>query len=348
MTTSDKFKLFILKIGLKLISHIPMLILRPTSYTASILLSYLLKRERKIALAQIRFALDATNPSKIFKLSLYSSILTTIEILKLKNSISKNPTINKLEKTYPFNGIEVEGSLILKEVIDLKKGGVCLTGHYGNFELMAAYFSLMGHPMTVVARKANSPVIQEILSNIRSSYGIQVLWRDEPNTARDLIKAIKKNSYICALIDQDTALEGLFSPFFGLEATHPSAPASIAVKFNKPILFWSIRREKNHTHTIKIRRINWEEKYAPHNAQTNPEEITPEKYPDQYTAETYTAERYIIDTYAKLLEETIKNDPTQWVWWHRRWRRRPNIDYQKEPEKLLSSSAYVELIRLSK
>ncbi len=51
---------------------------------------------------------------------------------------------------------------------------------------------------------------------------------------------------------------------------------------------------------------------------------------------------YILSSYGTFLETYIKKDPTQWVWWHRRWRRRPDINYNENPELLRSTREYLE------
>ena len=56
-------------------------------------------------------------------------------------------------------------------------------------------------------------------------------------------------------------------------------------------------------------------------------------------------ERYILSKYGEILEKHINEDPTQWVWWHRRWRRRPGINYEKNPELLISTNDYIEWIK---
>jgi Kdo2-lipid IVA lauroyltransferase/acyltransferase len=283
---------------------------------ASIILSRILKRERRIAFAQISFALPESNPEQIFKDSLYSAIMTSIEGFRIRELLA-SPRLT----SDPHPARVSAGNLdILDEVKMNDTGAVCLTGHYGNFELMAAYFSLQGYPMTVIARKANDPVFQRVISDIRNDYGLEMLWREDPDTARKLIQAIRNKRYICALIDQDTSLENHFTEFFGLEAAHPISPIKLAVRFKKPVLFWSIHRDTQLRHHIHLSRIRWEELEAKHQ------------------------EEFILESYSKLLEQEIRKNPGQWVWWHRRWRRRPGIDYSATPDKLVSTSEYISWI----
>jgi KDO2-lipid IV(A) lauroyltransferase len=245
--------------------------------------------------------------------------MTALEGFRIRKLLAYTQTGNKKKTTKPSVDFKVNGLDILDSISRRGDAAVCLTAHIGNFELMAAFFSVRGYPMTVIARKANSPVIQKLLSKIRTGYGLQMLWREDADTSRLLIRAIKDKRYICALIDQDIALENGFTPFFGLEAAHPISPVRIAVRFKKPVLFWNTFRKSCSEHHISVSQIHWEDKDNP--------------------------EQYILSEYARLTELKIRENPGQWVWWHRRWRRRPGTDYEKEPHKLVSSKDYIEWMR---
>lgn len=50
---------------------------------------------------------------------------------------------------------------------------------------------------------------------------------------------------------------------------------------------------------------------------------------------------FVLKEYNSLVEELIREYPSQWFWWHRRWRRRPGIDYEKTPQALRGSTEYL-------
>ena len=41
------------------------------------------------------------------------------------------------------------------------------------------------------------------------------------------------------------------------------------------------------------------------------------------------------------LERLIEQYPEQWLWWHRRWRRRQGIDYRRNPKLVPDHNAYL-------
>jgi lauroyl/myristoyl acyltransferase len=320
----EKCKIFLMLACIRMIQSFPWVILRYLARFLSTILAIILKREKNIAYTQINYALPGLAPHQIFRSSLESALLTGFEGFRIKEILG-NPVPDEMNNIKPVSGqVNAFGLEDLYPVINDRKGAVCLTGHLGNFELMAAFFSLQGFPMTVIARKANNPAFQKIITEIREGYGLEILWRENPETSKLLMRAIRNNRYICALIDQDTALENAFCPFFNLEAAHPVSPVKIAVRFKKPVLFCSIRRNNNHSHELHISRIHWE------------------KIPED------SIEQFILDEYSKRMEHEISQNPSQWVWWHRRWRRRPGIDYTQEPEKLLSTKAYIRWLETQK
>ena len=173
--------------------------------------------------------------------------------------------------------------------------------------------------MTVMARLPNYSAAKDVLGKIRKNYGIEIIWREDKKSTTILLKAVKNNKMICALIDQDTNLENGFSNFFGVEAAYPTAPIQLALRFNRPIFLSNIIRLPNGKYKLLVRRIFWEDKENP--------------------------TQYILDEYSKNLETLICEFPGQWVWWHRRWRRRPNINYKEGNHKLRSTREYVEWIK---
>ena len=49
----------------------------------------------------------------------------------------------------------------------------------------------------------------------------------------------------------------------------------------------------------------------------------------------------VLEVFSARLESLVRQYPEQWYWWHRRWRRRPGIDYQSTPELLRSTAEYI-------
>ncbi len=218
-----------------------------------------------------------------------------------------------------FRYVDSTGQEIVREMLDAGRGGVALSGHLGCFELLAAFHAAYGAPISVIGRDPNYESLGILLRDLRASYGVETVWRDDPATARKLIGALKTGRVVAVLIDQDTALENSFSPFFGIDAAYPVGPMRLAIKQRLPIISTFIAREKSLQHHVFTRRID----YDPDDPQ---------------------AIEKILAAFGAHLEELIIRFPEQWLWWHRRWRRRPGVNYKEHPDQLPSTENYLRWI----
>jgi KDO2-lipid IV(A) lauroyltransferase len=130
-----------------------------------------------------------------------------------------------------------------------------------------------------------------------------------------ILKALRSGATISALIDQDTKLESAYAPFFGLDAASPSGLIKLAVRKNIPILSCFIVRSGPDNYQLHSKIIDY----------------------DSSSADSLNS---IVCRYNQELERVISLYPEQWVWWHKRWRRRPGVDYNANPNELKNSVDY--------
>ena len=289
-------------------------------------------REVKIAIAQYRYVMGSaaagsnappTADEREFVARVFAHVGESIgEVLTLDRIIAAelphDPALPPWRRSLKF--IRSEGQEVVDDLIRRKQSSITLSGHIGCFELLAAYHVAQGVPVTVAARDANYPWFDHFLDGLRSGYGVETVWRNDPNGARVLMRALKQGRVAAVLIDQDTSLDNTFSPFFGLDAAHPSAPIRLALRFRTPLFTSFIYRESRGYHRIV----------------TEPLDYDPDD-PD--------APAKILKIYNQRLERQVKAHPEQWIWWHRRWRRRPGVDYAQFPDELPSTSRYLAWLK---
>jgi KDO2-lipid IV(A) lauroyltransferase len=170
-----------------------------------------------------------------------------------------------------------------------------LTGHCGNWELLAASLNAHGLGMAVVARELEDPGLQELLLALRERFGTRTIVRGTRGAARELLGVFRGGGALGMLIDQDTKVDGVFVPFFGRAAYTPVGAADLALRFDAAVLPTFIERLPDGSHLGRI-----EPALA---LPTDPTEATA----------LMTAR----------IEAQIRRVPEQWVWLHRRWRRSP-------------------------
>lgn len=175
----------------------------------------------------------------------------------------------------------------------------------------------MGVGVSVFRRLSNYPAINKVHEPFLEWTGSDVIWRDYPRSARKILRCLKsQRRTLAGLMDQDINLDNAFSSFFGLEAAVPVAAVKLGVKLGSPIFTAFIHRTAPMHHTVLTKQI-------------------------EYSAEDPAAEEKILAEYHRRLEFWISKYPEQWVWLHRRWRRRPGVDYQVNRNALRSTKEYL-------
>src|SRR6185436_6033974 len=106
-----------------------------------------------------------------------------------------------------------------------KRPIVIVTGHCGNWELLAAALNQRGLGMAVVARELDDQGLQEALLGFRARFGTRTIVRGTPGAARELLRTLRSGGALGMLIDQDTKVEGVWVDFFGRPAWTPSGAA---------------------------------------------------------------------------------------------------------------------------
>ena len=203
------------------------------------------------------------------------------------------------EETSRF--IRYEGLENYLNARDRGKGVLVLTGHLGAWELSSFYHSLMGYPMGMVIRRLDNPMVDQFVNRIRCLHGNRVVHKDD--FARGLIASMRAGETVGILMDTNmTPPQGVFVPFFGIEACTASGMARIALKTGAAVLpgflLWE-QREKRY-----VLRFGQELELV----HTGDSEVD---------AISNTA------LFTKVIERYVRDYPEQWLWMHRRWKTRP-------------------------
>ena len=205
--------------------------------------------------------------------------------------------------------VELSPPTLLQEVIARGKGMVFVTGHVGNWELLARGIARAGIPNAVIAKAGGDPGLNELAARFRSSGGVTTLWREDTDTGRAIIRTFRQGKALGLLIDQDTKVQGVFAPFFGKEAWTPRAAADLAIRFGAPVVVGTIRRR------------------GPRPADGHRVEVT--EIP--FATEPPDREAEVVRLTAACsaaLEDAIRRNPAEWVWMHQRWKTRPAREVQ--------------------
>jgi len=181
------------------------------------------------------------------------------------------------------------------------KGVLVLTAHLGAWELSSFYHSLMGYPMSMVIRRLDNARVDAFVNGIRSLHGNSVLHKDD--FARGLLKAMHRGETVGILMDTNmTPPQGVFVPFFGVQACTASGLARVAMHSGAAVLPGFLAWHAD------------EKKYVLHFGE------------ELQLVKTGEPEGDIVANtalFTATLERYIRQYPEQWLWVHRRWKTRP-------------------------
>lgn len=180
------------------------------------------------------------------------------------------------------------------------QGMLLLSGHYGNWELLAFVFPLFVNvPTSVIVTQQANKYVDMYLNWYRSRTGNRMIQMDK--AARQIVNSLHKGEAIALLADQAaTADKDVFVPFFGRLAATYEAPAVLALRYNAPLFVTFAERNSDGTYTATFRRI-------PH-----------QDLPNNREGITELTRRHVL-----ALEEAIRKRPELWAWQHRRWKHEP-------------------------
>lgn len=179
------------------------------------------------------------------------------------------------------------------------KGVVFVTGHLGNWELLARYVALENYPAAVIAKELSDPRTTKLVENFRASGKLRVIWRGSQGSAKEILRALKGNSILGILIDQDTKVQSVWVPFFGKPAKTPRAAADLALRTGAvPLLGFCTR-------------------VGPLRYRITMQEIALPSLEGEAAVTALTAEL------TRGIELKIRENPEQWVWIHQRWKSQP-------------------------
>lgn len=198
----------------------------------------------------------------------------------------------------------LEGRRYLDEALGEGRGVIWLTAHLGNWELIGWYMARLGYPVNVVARALYDERLNRLLLRSREDAAVRVFLRESPSTGRQILQALKRGEILGMLIDQDTKVKGVMADFFGRPANTPAGPAILAVRRGAPVVAGFIHRVSDEEHRIVIH---------------PPLDI-------QRTGDTERDVAVNTERFNRVIEREIRKHPEQWVWVHRRWRRRVAYD----------------------
>ncbi len=196
--------------------------------------------------------------------------------------------------------IELDGWEHLEAARARGRGVIVVTGHFGNWELLATATAILGVPLHVVSRRMSQRRINRWWKEARARAGLHDL--PDRGSARRILRVLKRGEVLGLAFDQNIRPPaGTFVRFFGVPAATIRAPATLAEATGAAIVTAFLVRQGAGRHRLVLRPFEYEAVGGSREAR----------------------ERHNLQRLSDLLEAWIRRHPDHWMWLHRRWKSRP-------------------------
>ena len=191
---------------------------------------------------------------------------------------------------------------------------ICISGHYGNFEVCSYLSGLWGIPTFTVVRPLDNPYLNKFVLEFRSAKGQRVLQK--LGSSGEIERLLEEGGNMVVLADQSAGPKGCWVDFFGRPASTHKAISLFSLGYDAPLFVnYFRRREKPLSFELGCE------------GSVDPRDDL---------AETSSV-RSFTQWFTHRLEDAIRRDPAQYWWLHRRWK--DNRKKKKKPKPVTQREA---------
>ena len=208
------------------------------------------------------------------------------------------------DRLTPSSGrLEVVGRERLTAIAASGRPAVFVSGHFANWELMAAAIVEAGVTCQITYRAANNPYVDRRIKEGRARYGVRLFAPKGGEGARELLDAMDRGESVALMNDQKFN-GGVAVPFFGRPAHTATGPTRLALRSGAVMQPLSVQRLGGARFRVVVH-------------DPIPLERTGDRQRDLEAGVTKVT---------AFVEQRVRERPAEWFWVHKRW---PVTAYQE-------------------
>lgn len=209
--------------------------------------------------------------------------------------IDKVVLMSGIKNNFSFN---FDGEEHLRSIAGMKKGGILLSAHIGNWDVAGHLFTRLETPINIVLYDGEHEQIKQYLEGVTGKRSVNIIViKNDLSHIYAISNALASNELVC--MHADRFMEGnktMKANFLGAEAKFPMGPFLLAATFKVPVSFVFALKESNlHYHF-----------YA-----------TAIKDYTRFTKEAMRQE--MLNDFAAEMENKVKQYPEQWFNYYNFW-----------------------------
>lgn len=186
----------------------------------------------------------------------------------------------------------------LERVHALGQGGLLVSGHFGNWELILLALRRLGVPVAAIAGDQANRAVNRELHSLRERAGITPL--SARTGLRQAVRTLRGGGFVATLMDQDARSKGIFADFLGCPASTHTGVLSLAMRTGAPVVP-GVAPEEGDRYALRLGPL-W---------RPSPERSEEENLRDG------------VVFFNRWLEAEVRRAPENYFWAHRRWKSRP-------------------------
>ncbi len=216
----------------------------------------------------------------------------------LGRNVTELPHLAALRRSTVGAGWEIEGEEHIAAIRASGGQALFFSGHLGNWEMILPIAASLGLPVAGFYRAASNEAADAVIQSLREKalgHGVTMFAKGQDG-ARAALLHLRRGGSLGLLVDQKMN-DGIAVPFFGRTAMTAPALARFALRFHTPIIPVRVIR----LGSARFRMVC--------------EKPLAIALTGDATADTYAISLAMNAT----LERWIRDEPSAWLWLHRRW-----------------------------
>lgn len=190
-----------------------------------------------------------------------------------------------------------ESRRMVEAALEKGRGLILMGGHFSNWELIALTIgaSFPGR-MLIIVHPFHNKAVDRVAESYRQHLGNSTV--PMANSIRASLTHLRSNGILALLADQSAAKESGPARFFDIDVPTFQGPASFALRTRSDIQTGFLIRRENGTYVVELRNISIED--LEDDSEENVRELT---------------QRHV-----SILEEYVRKYPSDWLWFHRKFK----------------------------